>query len=159
MFVSSFHDSRLAFPAKPKPLLPICTSAESHSCMNLSMGLDVLEYQETPKPQETDQSPLQRIENALRIQRKTLLDAEPNALFYTAQCSPRASPRINSPTRDSPKSCSKLDHGFGAPMSRMDTKEKATPRLAQDLSDTNPGLGTDTAEQRLFCRPKLTFFL
>jgi MOB kinase activator 1 len=136
MFVYSFLDSRLAFPAKPKPLLPICTSAESQSCMNLSMGLDVLEVQELPKPQETDPSPLQRIEDALRIQQKTLLDAEPNAPSYTAQCSPRASPRTNSPRRDFPNSCSKLDHGFIAPMSGIDTREKAAPGFGQDLSHT-----------------------
>ncbi|KAH7090258.1 Mob1/phocein [Paraphoma chrysanthemicola] len=87
MFVSPFSDSHIAFPAKPKPLLPIFTFAQSQSCMNLRMDLDVLDFQERgqtgdiwsnpdcsrsgldlARPKETYQSPLQRIGQALRIQ-------------------------------------------------------------------------------------------
>jgi MOB kinase activator 1 len=83
MFVSSSCDLPLAFPAKPKPLLPIFTFAQSQSCMNLRMNLEVVEFHEQSlsahidrprsgvdlaRPKETYQSPLQRIGQALRIQ-------------------------------------------------------------------------------------------
>jgi MOB kinase activator 1 len=83
MFVSSSCDIPLAFPAKPKPLLPVFTFAQSQSCMNLRMDLEVVEPHEQSlctnidrprggldlaKPKETYQSPLQRIGQALRIQ-------------------------------------------------------------------------------------------
>lgn len=92
MFVSSsaFHP---AFPAKPKPLLPIFTFAQSQSCMNLGMKLDVLDYEECgttgeiwsdishsrsgldlARPQEAYQSPLQKIGEALRTQQPPTAD-------------------------------------------------------------------------------------
>jgi MOB kinase activator 1 len=87
MFVSSPSSAFLpAFPAKPKPLVPIFTFAQSQSCMNLSMDLDVRDIHDIgldgdtgseishsrsaldlARPRDTYQSPLQRAGNALRI--------------------------------------------------------------------------------------------
>jgi hypothetical protein len=83
MFVSSAPSPDVSFPAKPKPLLPISTFAQSQSCMNLRMDLDILDLQETgragdvgsnisdasraragldlARPRDSYQSPLQRI--------------------------------------------------------------------------------------------------
>jgi MOB kinase activator 1 len=115
--------------------------------MNLSMGLDVLEFQKFPKSQEIDQSPLQRIEDALRIQQQALLDAESSAPAHTPQCSPRASSKTNSPTRDCPKFCSKLDKGVGAPISATDARHKAAPRSEQELSDTGSIINAEIQAQ------------
>lgn len=87
MFVSSTSHFPPAFPAKPKPLLPIFTFAQSQSCMNLRIDLEVLDFQERglsvdpwsevdcskyglnlARPKEAYQSPLQRIGEALRSQ-------------------------------------------------------------------------------------------
>jgi MOB kinase activator 1 len=87
MFVSSTSHFPPAFPAKPKPLLPIFTFAQSQSCMNLRIDLEVLDFQERglftdpwsevdcskyglnlARPKEVYQSPLQRIGEALRLQ-------------------------------------------------------------------------------------------
>lgn len=74
MFVSSPFPSSSsssaylpAFPAKPKPLVPVSTFVQSQSCMNLSMDLDVWSEVSGPRsgldlarPRDAYQSPLQR---------------------------------------------------------------------------------------------------
>jgi MOB kinase activator 1 len=109
MFVSSPSDCRLAYPAKPKLLLPVFTFAQSQSCMNLRMDLDVLDsktwdlhvhpYPEfehsrsdsgLERPKDTYQSPLQRIGEALRTQQQTRVDAKPNTPTRLPQAEPPA---------------------------------------------------------------------
>jgi MOB kinase activator 1 len=162
MFVSSPPDSRRAFPSKPKPLLPIFTFAESQSCMNLKMDLDVLEYQEWGIPsdiccqydypegevkpaklQETDQTPVQRIEAALRTQ-QTHAVTKPNAPASTPRSSPRASSQTNSPARNFPKYCYKLVPGGGAPMPETDVQENTTLSFEKDSLDTGSIAGWTT---------------
>jgi MOB kinase activator 1 len=163
MFVSSPPDSHRAFPLKPKPLLPIFTFAESQSCMNLKMDLDVLEYQEWGIPsniccqsdypggevkptklQETDQTPMQRIEEALRTQQQAHAAAEPNAPASTPRSSPRASSKTNSPARNCPKYCYKLVPGGGAPMPEMDVQGNTALSFGKDSSDTGSITGPAT---------------
>jgi MOB kinase activator 1 len=160
MFVFSPLSSRRAFPSKPKPLLPIFTFAESQSCMNLTMDLDILEYQEWDIPsdigcqsddpggevkparlQDTKQTPMQRIEEALRTQQQTHAVAEPNAPTYTPRSSPRPSSKPNSPARNFPKYCYKLVPGGGTPMPATDAKENADLSFGKDLSDTGSIIG------------------
>jgi MOB kinase activator 1 len=108
MFVSSSCDVPVAFPAKPKPLLPIFTFAQSQSCLNLRMDLEVVEFHEQnlsgntdrprsgldlTRPKETYQSPLQRIGQALRIQQ-----AVSESLTYA----PAPTPSIDPPSRPEP---------------------------------------------------------
>jgi MOB kinase activator 1 len=72
MFVSSPNSHCPSYPAKPEPLRPIFTFAQSQSCMTLRMDLDVLDCEEKvmagsgvaldlARPKKTYQSPLQRI--------------------------------------------------------------------------------------------------
>jgi len=86
MFVSSPSSSLYpSYPAKPEPLRPVFTFAQSQSCMNLRMDMDVdtLDSQERgiagnkmesglARPGEAYWSPLQRIGEALRMPRSGL---------------------------------------------------------------------------------------
>ncbi|KAF1852148.1 uncharacterized protein K460DRAFT_325793 [Cucurbitaria berberidis CBS 394.84] len=127
MFVSTSSSFHPSFPAEPKPLRPIFTFAQSQSCMNLRMDLDVLDSQERgmakdiwsdkdgfrikmdlARPKETYQSPLQRIGQALRIPQ-----AGPNASAVahapTSQADISAQSQLDSsPTRETPNYSYKL---------------------------------------------------
>jgi MOB kinase activator 1 len=85
MFVSPSSNYLPSFPAKPKPLQPIFTFAQSQSCMNLGMavldqdgsGLSQETWERSPescledlgpaRPQSAYKSPVQRLGEVLRI--------------------------------------------------------------------------------------------
>lgn len=127
MFVSSTTEFHSAFPAKPKPLLPIFTFAQSQSCINLRMNLDVLDVQEKglasegvpraaldlARPKDTYQSPLQRIGEALRLPQPSI-DSISNTLQPIAQADPPPSPGRSSPTREFINYSYKMLSGGGA---------------------------------------------
>lgn len=119
MFVSSPSDRHLAFPAKPKPLLPIFTFAQSQSCMNLRTAMGSPDFQDwgpsasfspdvylprggldLERPAGAYSSPLQRIGQALRAQQRT-----PSSASRESQpCAPRSLPRTASEERvEAPK--------------------------------------------------------
>lgn len=132
MFVS--HSP--SFPAKPEPLLPILNFAQSQSCMNLRMDLEVPDFQTDvtridgitgdgwpgnqnqrstsgsglARPKETYQSPLQRIGEALRTQQ-----AGADLAARTASAKPPPDPHLPSePNESTDKSTNysyKLLHG------------------------------------------------
>jgi MOB kinase activator 1 len=135
--------------------------------MNLSMDLDVLECQgwrspvdvwsgpdcprsesELPRSQETGQGPLQRIEDALRIQQQTHSDANPNVPSYAPPYSSPVSSKTNSPIRNSPKYCYFPDHGVGTLMSKVDTREIAVSGYGQDVPDTGSTADPGTRAQK-----------
>lgn len=110
MFVSSPSDRHLAFPAKPKPLLPIFTFAQSQSCMNLRLDMESQDFQDwgssasfcpdiylsrsgldLERPPGVYSSPLQRIGEALRTQQRAPSDPSCNAPSST----PRTTPQIS----------------------------------------------------------------
>ncbi|KAF2829999.1 hypothetical protein CC86DRAFT_284954 [Ophiobolus disseminans] len=105
MFVSSSSSAFLpTFPARPKPLLPVFTFAQSQSCMSLRMDLEVLEIQDNTRsgldlarPKETYQSPLRRIGEALRIQQASV-DLAANAAPLKPQSEPQPSSESNNTT-------------------------------------------------------------
>ncbi|KAF2036075.1 hypothetical protein EK21DRAFT_106180 [Setomelanomma holmii] len=88
MFVSPFSDLHVVFPAKPKPLLPIFTFAQSQSCMYLRMDLDVLDFQE--RGQIGD---IQQAGSELAHNKQTT----------TAQLAPETSPKLQRPAAEVPK--------------------------------------------------------
>jgi MOB kinase activator 1 len=156
MFVSSPPECRLAFPAKSKPLLPIFTFAQSQSCMNLRTDLGVLEYQDwgpipdvwrqtdhaeneasLTRPQETGQSPMQRIGDALRTQQQIHSAAESNTPASTPRSKPRASSKTTSPARIVPNYSYKLVPDNRASTSEINTEKDAALGSGQDALDTN----------------------
>lgn len=167
MFVSSsaFHP---AFPAKPKPLLPIFTFAQSQSCMNLRMDLDVLEFQENglagdvwhevsrsrsgldlARPKEAYQSPLQRIGQALRIH-QAASDSLSNAPSTTTQSDPQPSSDANNATHDFTNYSYKLLPGATASTTSLDPKRDAALGSGRDKRgsvDTSSIIGPATKAQ------------
>jgi MOB kinase activator 1 len=156
MFVSSPPECRLAFPAKSRPLLPIFTFVESQSCMNLRTDLGVLEYQDwglTPdvwrqtnrvgnaaslaRPQETDQSPMRRIEDALRTQQQTHSVTGSNAPASTPRSKSRASSKTTSPARIVPNYSYKLVPDNRASTTEINTEKDAALGSGQDALDTD----------------------
>lgn len=114
MFVSSSPDRQLAFPAAPKPLLPIFTFAQSQSCINLRMDMDSHDFQDwgsstsfspeiyrsrsgldLERPPGAYSSPLHRIGQALRTQQRMTSSSSRDA--------PSASPRIAHPLPSEPR--------------------------------------------------------
>ncbi|KAJ4368898.1 Mitotic exit network component [Neocucurbitaria cava] len=126
MFVSSPRSYHPLFPAEPKPLQPIFTFAQSQSCMNLRLDMDVLDSQERgmagdiwpddggiriamdlAKPKETYRSPLQRIGQALRIPQAGV-NASSLALDPVPEADLSIQPGSGSPTRETPNYSYKL---------------------------------------------------
>ncbi|CBX93365.1 hypothetical protein LEMA_P042660.1 [Plenodomus lingam JN3] len=124
MFVSPPSSFSPSFPAKPKPLHPVFTFAQSQSCMNLRIDMELLDCQERgmagdlgstvpgsglelAKPKETYQSPLQKIGQALRLP-QLALDTSAVALPPTALLEADMSSTSSSPTRQPPNYSYKL---------------------------------------------------
>ncbi|KAF2848823.1 hypothetical protein T440DRAFT_147877 [Plenodomus tracheiphilus IPT5] len=124
MFVSPPSSFYPAFPAKPKPLHPVFTFAQSQSCMNLRINMEVLDCQERgmagdlwsgrrgsgselAKPKETYQSPLQRIGQALRMPQLTL-DTSAVTLPPMTELEAEVPSTSSSPTREPPNYSYKL---------------------------------------------------
>jgi MOB kinase activator 1 len=144
MFVTSSYNIPLAFPAKPKPLLPLFTFAQSQSCMNLRMDLDVaglhaqssavdiwseFDYSrsglEISRSEMTCLSPLQRIGQALRLQ-QTGSDTIPYAPAPAPLPEPRAHSSIDNATPEPPNCSLKLISS--APVSTIQ------PELRKDVA-------------------------
>lgn len=142
MFVSSPTSLYPSYPAKPEPLRPIFTFAQSQSCMNLRIDLDILEcqgwsvvgnetYPGLVRPGEAYRSPLQRIGEALRIPRSGL-DTSATTCTSASQPDPP-----DSPMRATPNYSYKLLPGGGI-----------SPKLAEtdrrDSIDTGSIISPDT---------------
>jgi MOB kinase activator 1 len=137
MFVSSSYNFPLAFPAKPKPLLPLFTFAQSQSCMNLRIHLDVEGlYTQSPavdlwsdvdrfrsgfdlsSSEMTNLGPLQRIGEALGLQ-PAGYDRIPNAPAFTPLSEHGTTLSTNDTTLELPKNSFQLI--FSAPASTTQT--------------------------------------
>jgi MOB kinase activator 1 len=158
MFVSSPTNLYPSYPAKPEPLRPIFTFAQSQSCMNLRLDMDVLDCQEKgmagermalefARPKETYQSPLQRIGEALRIPRLEL-DTSHVALAPTPR--PHSSLSQDSPTRETLNYSYKLLPSGESSPTLSETEHHAALGLAldrQDSLDTGSIIGPYTKAQ------------
>ncbi|KAL5116069.1 Mitotic exit network component [Pleosporales sp. CAS-2024a] len=151
MFVSPSAEHHIAFPAKPKPLLPIFTFAQSQSCMNLRMDLDVLDRQgcgragfecsrsglDLARPKEAYQSPLQRIGQALRTQQQTSSTAKPEAPATAHHEDMQLPPEPNDSARAVTNFSYKIRPSASAPASEMETRKHAA--LGADRSIMGAG--------------------
>ncbi|EAT84747.2 hypothetical protein SNOG_07281 [Parastagonospora nodorum SN15] len=162
MFVSPSAEHHIAFPTKPKPLLPIFTFAQSQSCMNLRMDLDVLDFQgcgrsgfdcsrselDLARPKDAYQSPLQRIGQALRVQQQTSSNAITTAPSTTTQQEPVPLPESQSPARPTTNFFHKLRFDASAPTSEIKTGNNAVLGAERDSTDTGSMVGSMTKAQQ-----------
>jgi MOB kinase activator 1 len=171
MFVSPSAQHHIAFPAKAQPLLPIFTFAQSQSCMNLRMDLDILDARtgfdcsrsglDLERPKEAYLSPLQKIGEALRIQQSSA-----KAKLNKPLEEPRAPPESKSPARSFKNFSYKLLPSDSASKPDIITRIDAAlgsvaglDRHRKHYWTPYTGTGTRTAKQRLLSRHKLTFLL
>jgi MOB kinase activator 1 len=156
MFVSPSAQHHIAFPAKAQPLLPIFTFAQSQSCMNLRMDLDILDARtgfdcsrsglDLERPKEAYLSPLQKIGEALRIQQssaKAKLDTPSNKPLEE----PRAPPESKSPARSFKNFSYKLLPSDSASKPDIITRIDAALGSVRDSIDTGSIIGPRTQEQ------------
>jgi MOB kinase activator 1 len=166
MFVSSPTNLYPSYPAKPESLRPIFTFAQSQSCMNLRMDMDVLDCQEKGMagermalelaiPKETYQNPLQRIGEALRIPRLGL-DTSLVALAPTPRKASQVSADAESPTREMRNYSYKLLSSGPSSSALSETEHHAALGLAldhQDSLDTGSIIGPYTRRR---CKHRAT---
>jgi hypothetical protein len=154
------YQSLPSYPAKPEPLRPIFTFAQSQSCMNVRMDLDVLDCQEKgmagervaldlARPKDTYQSPLQRIGEALRTPRLEL-DTSFIALAPKPRSVSQSSADRDSPTRETPNYSYKLLPSGASSPTLSEADHHAALGLAldhQDSLDTGSIIGPHTTAQ------------
>ncbi|CAA9960053.1 Mob1-phocein domain containing protein [Pyrenophora teres f. maculata] len=152
MFVSSPTSLYPSYPAKPEPLRPIFTFAQSQSCLNLRMDMDKLDFQERGiagdemepglvRPGEAYRSPLQRIGEALRMPRSGL-DSPAMTLASASQPDPP-----DSPTRATPNYSYKLLPSSGVSLKLAETDSHADLGSGPDCRksiDTGNVISPDT---------------
>jgi hypothetical protein len=183
MFVSPSADHHIAFPAKPKPLLPIFTFAQSQSCMNLRMDLDVLDFQgcgrtgfdcsrsglDVERPKDTYQSPLQRIGEALRSQQQASSNAKADAPSTASQREHQSPHKSNDPTNpvtnfsytfrtDASLSTSEIktrkDAALGSERVSIDTGSIIGPGRPEQNTPQNRGYFPGTSLLSFFSNPR-----
>jgi hypothetical protein len=122
MFVSSPSSAFLpAFPAKPKPLVPIFTFAQSQSCMNLRMDLDVRDFHDIGLDGDAG-SEISRSRSALDL-------ARPRDTYQSSIIGPAARARAEAPrNRGYFSGTSLLSSFFSNPRTRAPFKPQKSNR-------------------------------
>jgi MOB kinase activator 1 len=156
MFVSPSAEHHIAFPVKAKPLLPIFTFAQSQSCMNLRMDLDILDARtgfdcsrselDLERPKEAYLSPLQKIGEALRIQQSSA-KARSDAKSSTPKEEVRSPPESKSPARSFKNFSYKLLPSDSASTPDINTTIDPALCSVRDSIDTGSIIGPRTQEQ------------
>jgi MOB kinase activator 1 len=164
MFVPSPSSFPPSFPAKPEPLRPVFTYAQSQSCMSLHLDMDTLDYLppesrstkdgircalELARPKETYQSPLQKIGRALRSPQAGS-DTQSVAQASTFQIHPAESLRTQSPIPEDTEYSYTLVPGGNISPTINKTVDNAAFGFGQDLdesSDTGSIICPETIEQ------------